>query len=177
MPRTPPDHPRGRPTGTGLLGAQTRLTVQIPVPLYDRLEAFAAGRQCHDGRPPLARCVREALEAYLDRQSTRQTPTRDREAAPPRESSDARALQTLDEPWARQAVVALILRWRLEGLTKTAIATRLNAARVPLLAGTGRWNLRKVNRALWDVPKSARARQAFLARYAPTTAPALGREG
>jgi hypothetical protein len=81
------------------------------------------------------------------------------------------------EPWSRQAVVARILRWRQEGLTKTAIAARLNAAHVPPLAGTGRWNLRKVTRALWEVPKSKRERHAFLARYAPTTAPVLGREG
>src|SRR5262245_57788102 len=47
------------------------------------------------------------------------------------------------KPWSRQAIVALILRWRQEGLTKTAIAARLNAAHVPPLAGTGRWNLRK----------------------------------
>ena len=77
---------------------------------------------------------------------------------------------------SRQAVIARILRWREEGLTKTAIATRLNDARVPPLAGTGSWNIRKVNRALWDVPKSKGERQAFLARYAPTNAPALDRE-
>jgi hypothetical protein len=85
--------------------------------------------------------------------------------------------ETWGESWTRQAVVALILRWRQEGMTKTAIAARLNAAHVPPLAGTGRWNLRKVNRALWEVPKSKRERQAFLTRYAPTTAPAPGREG
>jgi hypothetical protein len=87
------------------------------------------------------------------------------------------APQALGEPWSRQAVVARILRWRQEGLTKTAIAARLNAAHVPPLAGTGRWNLRKVTRALWDVPKNKRERHAFLARYAPTNPLALGREG
>jgi len=151
--------------------------VWIPALLYDRLKAFAAGRQCHHESPQLARCVREALEEYLDRQSQRQTPTLSREAAPPREDAAPPAPQALEAPLSRQAVVALILRWRTEGLTKTAIVARLNAAYVPPLTGTGRWNLHKVNRALWDVPKSPRARQAFLARYAPPNAPALGREG
>src|SRR5262249_25446008 len=81
------------------------------------------------------------------------------------------------ELWSRQAVVARILRWRQEGLTKSAIAARLNAAHVPPLAGTGRWNLRKVTRALWEVPKNKRERHAFLARYATPNPPALGREG
>src|SRR5262249_33435997 len=92
-------------------------------------------------------------------------------------ASQAAGHQTVGETWSRQAIVALILRRRTEGRTKTAIATRLNAAHVPLLAGQGRWNLRKVNRALWDVLKSQRERHAFLAHYAPTTASALGREG
>jgi hypothetical protein len=83
----------------------------------------------------------------------------------------------VSEPLSRQAVIARIFRWRKEGLTKIAIATRLNAAHVPPLAGRGIWNISKVNRALWDVPKSKRERQAFLARYAPTNAPPLGREG
>src|SRR5262249_42252157 len=53
--------------------AQTRVTVRLPTVLYDRLEAFAAGRRFHRGRPQLARCVREALEEYLDRHTKRQT--------------------------------------------------------------------------------------------------------
>ncbi len=89
----------------------------------------------------------------------------------------AQAPHAWGETWSRQAVIARILRWRQEGMTKTAIAARLNAAHVPPLAGTGCWNLRKVNRALLDVPKSQRERQAFLARYAPTDAPAPSREG
>ena len=64
MPRKLTGRPRGRPPGTGILGAQTRLTVRIPAPLYDRLEAFAAGPHVHRGSPQLAQCVREALEEY-----------------------------------------------------------------------------------------------------------------
>ena len=103
--------------------------------------------------------------------------TAPREAAPLRKDTAPPAPQTLGETWSRQAVVARILRWRQEGMTKTAIAARLNAAHVPPLAGTGSWTIRKVNSALLAVPKSKRERHAFLARYAPTTAPALGRKG
>ena len=73
MPLTPTDTPRGRPKGTGSLDEQTRLAVRIPTALYARLEAFEAGRHFHRGSPQLARCVREALEEYLDRHSQRQT--------------------------------------------------------------------------------------------------------
>jgi hypothetical protein len=80
MPRTPTGNPRGRPQGSGRLTpaqtvaeAQTRLTVRLPTVLYDRLEAFAAGRHFHRRSPQLARCVREALDEYLDRHSNRQT--------------------------------------------------------------------------------------------------------
>ncbi len=111
-----------------------------------------------------------SIDAAKDRWTT------PREATPPRKDAAPPALQTVGETWSRQAVVALILRWREEGMTKTAIATRLNAAPVPLLAGTGNWNIQKVNRALLAVPKSTRARQAFLARYAPPSAAALGCE-
>jgi len=72
--------PRGRPKGTGKLtpnqtveDAQTRMTVRLPTVLYDRLEAFAAGRHFHRGSPQLARCVREALAEYLARHTNRQT--------------------------------------------------------------------------------------------------------
>src|SRR5262249_49309842 len=81
MARTPTGNPRGRPKGSGRLTpaqpgekAQTRVTVRLPTALYDRLEAFAAGRRCHRGRLQVARWVREALEEYLDRHSQRQTP-------------------------------------------------------------------------------------------------------
>src|SRR6266446_2279797 len=93
MPRTPTERPRGRPPGTGILGEQTRLTVWIPAPLYDRLEAFAAGRHFHRGRPQLARCVREALEEYLDRHSQRQTP---KTAAEPLETPRTRAAASIE---------------------------------------------------------------------------------
>ena len=103
--------------------------------------------------------------------------TAPREAAPLREDMAPPAPAAWGETWSRQAVVARILRWRVEGMTKTAIAARLNAAHVPPLAGTGSRTIRKVNSALLAVPKSKRERHAFLARYAPTTAPALGRKG
>ena len=80
MPRTPTGNPRGRPKGSGRLTptqaieeAQSRITIRLPTVLYDRLEAFAAGRHFHRGSPQLARCVREALEEYLERHSKRQT--------------------------------------------------------------------------------------------------------
>jgi hypothetical protein len=202
MARKPTDEPRGRPKGTGILGEQTRLTVRIPTPLYDRLEAFAAGRHFHRGRPLLARCMREALEEYLDRHSHRQPRTQaeaslesprpraaarleaaqDRVTAPmdtatPQEGSDAPDLQTGDEPWSRQTVVALILLWSEEGMTKTAMTARLNAAHVPPLSGKRGWNINKVTSALRAAPHGKKARQAFLARYAPANAAALGREG
>jgi hypothetical protein len=80
MPRHPTGNPRGRPKGTGRLtpnqtieDAQTRVTVRLPIRLYDRLEAFAAGRHFHRDSPQLARCIREALEEYLERHTKRQT--------------------------------------------------------------------------------------------------------
>ena len=65
MPRQPTGRPRGRPKGSGELGEQTRLTVRIPLALYERLQAFAEGRVYTHGAPQLAICVREALEEYL----------------------------------------------------------------------------------------------------------------
>jgi hypothetical protein len=89
----------------------------------------------------------------------------------------APGLQMWGETLSKQAVVALILRWSEEGMTKTAITARLNAARVPPLSGKRGWNINKVTSALRAAPQGKKARQAFLARYAPTHAPALGREG
>jgi len=67
MARRPTGNPRGRPKGSDRLTpaqtveeAQTRVTVRLPTALYDRLEAFAAGRHCHRGSLPLARCAGSA---------------------------------------------------------------------------------------------------------------------
>jgi len=65
MPRQPTGKPRGRPKGSGDLGESLRMTVRIPLALYERLTAFAEGRSYTRGAPQLAICVREALEAYL----------------------------------------------------------------------------------------------------------------
>src|SRR5262245_3310646 len=60
-------NPRGRPKGSGLrLGAQqTRVTIRLPQALYDRLDAYAAGRHFTRGTTQLADCVRELLEHAL----------------------------------------------------------------------------------------------------------------
>ena len=208
MPRLPPGHSRGGPTSSDRRTlaqpgdeGQTRVIVWLPTGLSDRLEAFAAGRHVHRGRPPLAQCVREAVEEYLDRQQQRQRHTtgaeqretsrtraaaslavaqdhwtKPREAPLPREGTDAPALPAGDEPLSKQAVVVLILGWYEEGLLKPAIVARLNAAQVPPIVGRGPWNSRKVTRALWYGLQRKRERHACLARDAPTTAPALGRE-
>jgi hypothetical protein len=76
MPRTPTGRPTGRPKGSGLVlteAEQVRLTVRLERSLYDRLDAYAAGRTYHRGTPQLARCVREALVEYLERREKRQT--------------------------------------------------------------------------------------------------------
>ena len=208
MPRLPPGHSRGGPTSRDRRTpappgdeGQTRVTVRLPTGLYDRLEAFAAGRHGHRGRPPLTQWVREAVEEYLDRQQQRQRHTtvaeqcetsrtravaslavaqdhwtKPREAPLPREGPNAPALPAGDEPLSKQAVVALILGWYEEGMLKPAIVARLNAAQVPPIVGRGPWNSRKVTRALWYGLQRKRERHACLARDAPTTAPALGRE-
>jgi hypothetical protein len=215
MARQPTGTPRGKPQGSGRLTptqtvaeAQIKVTVWLPTVLYDRLEALAGGRHFHRGSSQLARCVREALEEYLDRHSnqpreniplasrhkTRQTHkmtavahekeracaytgvaeaqdlwTEPRAGAAPQQEAAPPAPQEGGALWSTQAVVARILRWRTEGMTKTAIAAKLNAAHVPPLAGKGSWTIKKVNSALLTAPKSKRERQAFLARYAPPT--------
>jgi predicted DNA-binding protein len=162
------------------------VTVRLPTVLYERLEAFAAGRHVHRGRPPLAQYVREAVEEYLDRQQQRQISTTAdeqfetystlaaasiavaqdpwtqprREAPLPREGTEAPALPAGDEPLSKPVVVALILGWYEEGMPKPAIVTRLNAAQVPPIVGRGHWNSRKVTRALWYGSQQKRERQA-----------------
>jgi hypothetical protein len=75
MPRKPTGNPTGRPKGSGQLGEVMRLTVRIPLGLYDRLDTYAAGRSFTRGTPQLAVCVREALELYLDtRRQTKSIP-------------------------------------------------------------------------------------------------------
>jgi hypothetical protein len=159
--------------------------VWLPTELYDRLEAFAAGRHGHRGRPPLAPWVREAVEEYLERQQQRPRPTTaaelcapsrprtaaslagaqdrwtpPREAPLPREGPEVPALPAGDEPWSKRAVVALILGWYEEGMPKPAIVARLNAAQVPPIVGRGPWNSRKVTRALWYGLQRKRERHA-----------------
>ena len=76
MPRKPTGRPRGRPKGSGELGEQMRLTVRIPMQLYERLEEYAAGRRYTRVAPQLAVCVREALEEYLhNKGQTKNIPT------------------------------------------------------------------------------------------------------
>jgi hypothetical protein len=54
--------------GTGRLGPQQRVTVRLPQPLYDRLEAFSEGRRSaswSDSNLRLADVVRDAIAHYL----------------------------------------------------------------------------------------------------------------
>ena len=209
MPHLPTGPPRGGPQHSDRrtpaqpgAEAQTQVIVWLPTGLYDRLEAFAAGRHVHRGRPSLTPWVREAVEEYLERQQQRPRPTTaeepfatsstraaaslagaqdrwtpHREAPLPREGTDAPALQAGGEPLSKPAVVALILGWYEEGMLKPAIVARLNAAQVPPIVGRGPWNIRKVTRALWYGSKPKRARHACHARDASPAAPALDREG
>jgi hypothetical protein len=79
MPRTRTGRPSGRPAGRGCLGEEgaghKRLTVRLPVALYDALAAEAQAA-CEQGRrPDLARTVRTALEHFLACPDKRQTQT------------------------------------------------------------------------------------------------------
>src|SRR6266704_921087 len=98
MPRLPTGPPRGpqnsdrrTPAQPGD-EAQTRVIVWLPTGLYDRLEALAAGRHVHRGRPPLAPWVREAVEEYLDRQQQRPRPTTAAEPCAPASTRTAASL-------------------------------------------------------------------------------------
>jgi hypothetical protein len=77
MPRPPTGRPRGRPAGSGQLGEEgtghKRLTVRLPVELYDALEALAEREHYTREAPELARTVRTALEHYLACPHRRQT--------------------------------------------------------------------------------------------------------
>jgi hypothetical protein len=78
MSRKPTGNPTGRPLHSGQLGLgiaddQERLSIRIPRELYTRFEAFAAGRSFHRGTPQLAPYIREAMEEYLLRHTSRQT--------------------------------------------------------------------------------------------------------
>jgi hypothetical protein len=52
---------------------QARLTLRIPRDLYARFEAVAAARTFHRGAPQLARYVREAMEEWVVRHTSRPT--------------------------------------------------------------------------------------------------------
>ena len=55
MPRQPTGRPVGRPKGTTKLGAYTRITIKVPLALYDRLEAYADNlTSVRGGSPQLA---------------------------------------------------------------------------------------------------------------------------
>ena len=190
-----PYTPTGRPVGRPKTKDYKTISFKMPQDLLDRVQRYA--REHHQSVSAL---IREGLEWRMTEGDPRGQPTHgqrysdntafDELAQPvhlieegmPFDEELAGALQasapqTWGETWSKQAVVALILRWYEEGMTKTAIATRLNAAHVPPIVGRGHWNSRKVTRALWYGLQRKRERQALLARYDPTTAPALSREG
>lgn len=56
----------GRPPGSGALGPEmVRVSVCMPRELYERLQAFAAGRSTRHGGPQMSLCIRAALAHYL----------------------------------------------------------------------------------------------------------------
>src|SRR5262249_12911526 len=126
---------------------------------------------------PEATLATESTRAAASIAAAKDLWTQPKEASPPLEGPDAPAPQAVGEPWSRQAIVALILHWCAEGLTKTAITARLNTAHVPPLSGKRGWNIHKVNSALRAAPQGKKARQTFLAQYTPPNPVTLGREG
>jgi Ribbon-helix-helix protein, copG family len=191
MPDTTTERSVGRPTTKD----STTVSLTMPQDLLDRVRRYARAQG-----QSVSALMREGLEWCLTAGDPCWRPTpgqcaagntaRDEPAQPvplrqegmPCEADLAGAPQVpapqaWGETWSRHAVVALILRWRQEGMTKTAIATRLNAAHVPPLSGKRGWNINKVTSALRAAPQGKQARQTFLALYAPPNAAALGREG
>lgn len=66
--------PKGRPKGSGALGHDTcRLTVRLPLSLYQRLTAYACGRSAEASEAELSPYVREAIAAYIDQKTLRRT--------------------------------------------------------------------------------------------------------
>lgn len=66
--------PRGRPKGSGRLGTATcRVTVRLPLPLYQRLTAYVCGKSENTRDAELSPYVREAIEAYIDQKTLRRT--------------------------------------------------------------------------------------------------------
>src|SRR5882762_7789812 len=106
MPRLPPGHSRGGPTSSDRRTpappgdeGQTRVIVWLPTGLYDRLEAFAAGRHGHRGRPPLAPWVREAVEEYLERQQQQPIPTTAEEPCATYSTRAAASIAVAQDRW------------------------------------------------------------------------------
>ena len=116
MPRQPSGKPRGRPTGTGTLGEQTRLTVRIPTELYHRLEAFAERRRYTRGTPQLSGCVRDALEHYLVCLQRQQISQDEAPSAAPQRQTEKTVRGAVEPPSASSLpgdadLYAMVSRW------------------------------------------------------------------
>jgi hypothetical protein len=148
-----PYTPTGRPVGRPKTKDSKTISLKMPQDLLDRVQRYA--REHHQSVSAL---IREGLEWRMTEGAPRGQPAHGQRSAGqtafdelaqpvplieegmPFDEELAGALQasapqTWGETWSKQAVVALILRWYEEGMTKTAIATRLNAAHVPPIAG------------------------------------------
>lgn len=190
-----PYTPTGRPVGRPKTKNSRTVSPKMPQDLLDRVQRYARAH-----RQSVSALIREGIEWRITEgdpcwQSANgqrydghtafdelAQPVHLREEGMPCDEDMAGAPQTpAPQAWgqtlSRQSVVALILRWSEEGMTKTSITARLNAAHVPPLSGKRGWNINKVTSALRAAPQGKKARQAFLARYAPPNAAALGREG